>query len=320
MQEPAETDDEPERLEALRATGVLDTAPEEDFDTLTYLARRLLSVPVALVSLIDQQRQWFKARVGLDMRELPRWISFCGHTIHGADVFHIPDATQDERFCDNPLVVGEPGIRFYAGHPIHSSGGHALGTLCIIDYQPRTLDADEQTDLRMLASLATHEMQVRELALTDDLTGLPNRRGFLALADRALGACKREGSTAVLLLCDLDGFKAINDNHGHASGDAALQRFADALLTSVRRSDACGRLGGDEFAVLLMHTGETDAHAFLERLNKAVDATGGGAGPPALHWSAGFVGLDPARHDSITDLLVEADHRMYRDKRARPAR
>lgn len=128
---------ESDRLAALRGYGVLDTPNEPEFDAIVREAASLLGAPTALISLVDEHRQWFKARVGLDASETPRSISFCTHAIRGKDVFVVEDATRDQRFANNPLVTGDPNIRFYAGTPLRSSKGHRVGTLCVIDDKPR---------------------------------------------------------------------------------------------------------------------------------------------------------------------------------------
>ncbi|MEI6161358.1 MAG: PAS domain-containing protein, partial [Roseococcus sp.] len=145
--------EEGERLAALRGLGILDTSPEADFDHVVRLAARLLDVPIALISLVDQDRQWFKSVIGLDgVTETPRELAFCDHAIRGQDVMVVPDATEDPRFAGNPLVTGEPGIRFYAGAPLITSDGHALGTLCVIDRVPHQALSDR--DAQILAELA----------------------------------------------------------------------------------------------------------------------------------------------------------------------
>ncbi|WP_051244688.1 GAF domain-containing protein [Azohydromonas australica] len=144
---PAE---EQERLAALRALLILDTPPEERFDRVVRFAADEFDCPIALVSLIDENRQWFKARVGLEVCETGRDISFCGHAVVRESIFVIEDASADERFADNPLVTGAPFIRFYAGAPLAARDGQRVGTLCLIDTKPRQLDA---TDLGILASL-----------------------------------------------------------------------------------------------------------------------------------------------------------------------
>ena len=163
--------DDPEvvRLDELRAYGVLDTAPEQALDELTRLAAQLFRVPVALVSLVDEHRQWFKSRVGLDMTETPREQAFCAHAIRGSEVMVVEDAHADPRFQATPLVTDAPGIRFYAGVPIRTSGGVALGTLCAIDDKPRRPGPDDIQALQDLADLVSKEVQLREtLALARD--------------------------------------------------------------------------------------------------------------------------------------------------------
>src|SRR5215212_10891180 len=160
---PALPTDEAERLAALRRLEILDTPSEERFDRITRLARHAFGVPIALVSLIDANRQWFKSCQGLDASETPRGISFCGHAILAADALVIPDAADDPRFADNPLVTGPPGIRFYAGQPLSSVDGFRLGTLCIIDRHPRELSDVDRQALRDLAALVEAELNALQL-------------------------------------------------------------------------------------------------------------------------------------------------------------
>lgn len=159
MIEPALAPDEPGRIGTLRGLGILDTPPEERFDRITRLAQKIFSVPIAVVSLVDVNRQWFKSCQGLDATETPRGISFCGHAILGHDVFVVEDATADPRFADNPLVTGGPRIRFYAGAPLRLHGGHAAGTLCIISPTPRTFGPREQELLTELANIVIAELE-----------------------------------------------------------------------------------------------------------------------------------------------------------------
>lgn len=164
MQPPALPDDEIFRLAALRSLGVLDTEPDLDFDTIVGLGRALFQVPICLVSLIDEERQWFKACLGLPVRETGRDISFCGHAILDDDVFTVLDATQDERFHDNPLVLGAPFIRFYAGAPIRLPSGYKIGTVCIISPEPRErFDEEQRHLLQGLAELAVNAFALRAL-------------------------------------------------------------------------------------------------------------------------------------------------------------
>lgn len=161
MQAPAKPSNEAERIAALRELLILDTDPEERFDTITRYASSQFAVPIALVSLIDTDRQWFKSRCGLDASETSREISFCGHAILAPDIFEIPDATADPRFADNPLVTGAPFIRFYAGAPLALSADLRVGTLCLISPQPKRLDPWERDHLRALARLVAEELRGR---------------------------------------------------------------------------------------------------------------------------------------------------------------
>ena len=188
---PAKPGNEQTRLETLRALNILDSTPEERFDRLTRLAKRLFGVPIALVSLIDADRQWFKSSFGLDATETSREISFCGHAILGDEIFEVPDAALDERFHDNPMVKGAPNIRFYAGCPLSVVNGSKLGTLCLIDQEPRSFDDDDRMLLRDLARMVELELSAVQLASTDELTLLSNRRGFEMLAQHALHVCNR---------------------------------------------------------------------------------------------------------------------------------
>lgn len=187
MKAPEIPDNETERQQALDDTGLLTEGPEERFDRITRLACHTFSVPIALVSLIDRGRQWFKSREGLDATETPRDISFCGHTIHQSEPMIIEDTLEDERFFDNPLVTSAPDIRFYAGAPLHTDTGHRLGTLCLIDRQPRSFDDTQIALLRDLAGMVedliradtrqrrqTTEMEQKLQASHDEMASLLN--------------------------------------------------------------------------------------------------------------------------------------------------
>ncbi len=157
---PLDSSDESARLAELKGYGVLDTPNEAEFDAIVREAAAALGVPIALISLIDENRQWFKARVGLEPQETPRSISFCTHAIRGPDVFVVHDAKADPRFAENPLVTGDPNIRFYAGAPLRTASGKRIGTLCVIDSMARPQLTDQDT--ARLTLLAEKTMQALE--------------------------------------------------------------------------------------------------------------------------------------------------------------
>jgi GAF domain-containing protein len=152
---------EKQRLKVLWQYDVLDTIPEVMFDDLTELAAGICEAPIALISLVDEKRQWFKSKVGTTINETSRDVSFCAHAIQQPDLFIIPDATQDARFANNPLVISDPKIRFYAGAPLTTPDGYALGTLCVIDKVARELRSDQKQALRILARHVVSQLELR---------------------------------------------------------------------------------------------------------------------------------------------------------------
>lgn len=320
MIEPATPANETERLAALRALGVLDTVPEERFDRVTRMAKRLFGVPIATVSLVDENRQWFKSCDGLDASETDRSLSFCGHAILGTGPLVVNDALADERFADNPLVVGAPHIRFYAGYPLSTPSGLNMGTLCIFGTEPRQFDQQDEEGLKDLAGIVEGELLAIQLTLTDDLTRISNRRGFELLAQYSIELCRRQGIPAHMVFFDLDKFKSINDEFGHEEGDRALRLCAEEMRKWFRSSDVFGRLGGDEFAVLMTSTQDESVCEKMDRFAyelaescRKLDL------PYVVELSAGVVAFEPLRHSGVADLLREADVQMYVKKRRKQA-
>ncbi len=315
MQTAAIPEDEGSRVDTLYDLRILDTEPEERFDRLTRLAKRLFQVPIALVSLVDENRQWFKSGQGMNTSETSRDISFCAHAILGDDILLVPDATLDERFHDNPLVVDDPQIRFYAGCPLKAPNGSKLGTLCLIDREPREFSEEDMALLRDLTRMAEQELAAVQLATMDELTMLSNRRGFEALTKHALELSRRFRKPAALLYFDLDDFKKINDRFGHAEGDHALKTFAQLLKLTFRESDVLGRLGGDEFAVFMTNVSGAELDNALERLRDAIDQYNKDAKRSYdIAFSFGKVAFDASGHADVEDLMAKADALMYQNK------
>lgn len=318
MKKPDTPPDERTRLETLRALNLLDTAPEERFDRLTRLAKRLFGVPISLVSIIDANRQWFKSAQGLDVTETNRDISFCGHAILGDELFLIPNALEDERFSDNPLVLNEPNIRFYAGVPLKVLNGSKLGTLCIIDREPREFTEDDIGLLKDLATMAEQELAAVQLSTLDELTLISNRRGFFNLAQHTLNLCKREKKSATVLVFDLDKFKEINDRFGHAEGDKALVAFSEVMRNVFRESDVFARAGGDEFVALLSNTNEEAATDTLKRFRNSLEEYNKQAKRGYdIKYSVGSEVYSHEKDISIEELLEKADETMFKHKNSR---
>lgn len=312
--------DEAARLKALRSYDVLDTEAEQAFDRIVTLAADMTGNSIALVSLVDEARQWFKAGVGLPVRETHRDLAFCAHAILSPrDAMVVTDATTDPRFRDNPLVTGEPGLRSYLGVPLVDSDGFALGTLCVLDTVPKAPDDRAILLIRTLAQAVVTNLELHRalrrseaMVLTDELTGLPNRRGIAAALDGAMA--DRKPVTVVTI--DLDHFKEANDSAGHAAGDAVLREVGQRLRASVRGSDVVGRIGGDEFAVLLVGLADRAAAAeALRRISAMLHKPVPYAGTSLRLGATIGAAMMPADADTAEVALRLADEAMVQAKR-----
>lgn len=317
MKKPDIPQDEEIRLTTLRSLNVLDTQPEERFDQLTRIAKRMFNVPIALVSLVDENRQWFKSSIGLSVDETPRDISFCGHTILDDKVFIVNDATVDPRFTDNPLVLNEPNIHFYAGCSLVVNG-YRLGTLCIIDKVQRSFVQEDIEALKDLASMAERELAALELATKDELTGILNRRGFITLSQHILNQCTRQNHSLVLVFLDLDKFKLINDKFGHVEGDSALMAFSELMNITLRESDLFARLGGDEFVTLHSSASKEQTEIIIERFNNSLKEYNQKINNGYdISFSYGIVEFNSEKHTCIEELLADGDSLMYSLKKSK---
>jgi GGDEF domain-containing protein len=239
------------RLSALDRLDILDTPKEQSFERIAELMKLVFGVDASVVSVIDGHRQWYKAARGTDVCEVPVTESFCRYTVAGDGPLIVPDATLDERFKDNPHVLKDQGVRFYAGVPLKTHAGHNIGTLCIFDRRPRHFESREIDILNELAHMAMHELELRQVANTDVLTGILSRRAFKDDARRFVALARRHRSSLSCISIDVDHFKSINDTYGHGTGDKVLEAVTRAARAQLRESDLLGRLGGEEFAVLL---------------------------------------------------------------------
>lgn len=331
-------DDETRRLDVLHSYQVVDTEPESAYDDIVNMASLMCNTPIALVSLVTEDRQWFKARVGLEPTETPREHAFCAHAIRNPSaVMEVRDATKDPRFMNNPLVLGDPRIRFYAGAPLLTPSGAALGTVCVIDRVPRELTPSMAQGLQALArqvgellalrransdletlNQSVMEMQVEleqyqvklegenaELAEAnpiDATTGLYNQRTFERLLAEELDRVERSQSRVALVLADIDHLRTYARDFGGVAANDALRRVAKALKTQARTYDTLACLQSRRFAVLLPGQDDAELVAAAERLCRAVTAM-----PPigrALSLSMGVAVARPA--DAALDLMESA--------------
>lgn len=256
-----------ERVASLEKMQLLSTPRESDLDRITRTAKAIFGTEIALISLIDKERQWFKSRDGLDATETPRDVSFCGHAIQEDRTFVVTDAAADERFHDNPFVTGAMHLRFYAGQPLTNSEGFRVGTLCVISPTARPFSDEQQQILQDLGRMAEIVLSNRKLSetqeallaslvsanrdkLIDPLTGIWNRRGFDDMFQREISRATRGKTPLAVAMVDIDHFKTINDSFGHPVGDEAIKLVASLLVESCRATDVVARYGGEEFVVV----------------------------------------------------------------------
>ncbi|WP_157217462.1 sensor domain-containing diguanylate cyclase [Flavisphingomonas formosensis] len=308
--------DEEGRVAALHRYHILDTREEEAFENITQLVQSILRVPISAVSLVDRDRQWFKSRQGIDARETSRDVAFCNYTIRQREPMIVSNANEDARFQNNPLVTGMPHIASYAGVPLETPDGYQIGSLCAIDTVPREFDAQQIDILRKLGKLVVEQMELRQIAERDHLTGALTRRAFLTEMDKEITRFQRYERPATLLMLDVDHFKAINDGYGHPAGDRVLTTVSKYFLGTVRTTDCFGRLGGEEFGVLLPDTDGEAAIAAANRFREELALLEIGD-DPIIRVTASF-GIAPLSTDVgiCEQWLAEADIALYRAKRS----
>ncbi|RWX79133.1 sensor domain-containing diguanylate cyclase [Neorhizobium lilium] len=311
----AELQQETARLAALDHLDILDTPRDESFERYVRLIKEIFTVDIAIVSFMDAHRQWYKACSGLGGDEVAREDTFCRYVVDSGEAIIVPDTTKDSRFSGHPAVTGPEQIRFYAGMPLKTPQGYVVGTLCAIDRRTRSFSARDAAILKELAELVMDRVELMESAATDSLTGALTRRGFKKEADQMISLALRHHHDLACIVLDIDHFKAVNDTHGHAAGDAVLNAVAAKCRTALRAGDLLGRLGGEEFAILLPHVDREGAMAVAEKLRAAVasEPVNGQHDPICVTASFGLSSLSIVVKD-IETLLAQADAAMYQAK------
>jgi len=320
------------RQQALEQYSILDTLAEQSYDDITKLASYICDTPVALISLVDHERLWFKSRCGVDLEGAPREDAFCAYAIlHPDEVLLVEDASSDPRFEHNPLVAQGPNIRFYAGAPLVTPSGEAIGTVCVIDLKPRTLSTEQVDALRALSRQVIAQLELRRnifrleiyqkalqetndllsLQVTvDGLTGLKNRLSFQQKLEEEWERFTRYAVPFSLLIIDVDKFKSYNDEFGHLLGDELLQQLAMLLQDKARTNDFVARYGGEEFAMILPNTDLEGAVMIAERLCQSVRDT-------SWLYRAITISIGVATSESginVSSLFDRADKALYFSK------
>jgi diguanylate cyclase (GGDEF)-like protein len=309
--------EEAARLLALRNYCVLDTGNEARFDDLTCLAASICETPVALLSLVDSQRLFFKSEYGLGVREVPDNDGFCRHAVRQRDILEVPDAHADPRFVNDPLVVDAPHVQFYAGAPLVTPDDVAVGTLCVIDFRPRRLDTRQREALRILSRQAIAQLELNMQAMRDPLTGLYNRRPLEESLHREILRARRSGSPVGLMAIDLDRFKLVNDTLGHDAGDAVLRTIARELMACVREEDIVCRAGGEEFVVILPGTGDYALRDRAEIVRRSIEKEPISACQSTLRATVSIgLALFPEHGATTGALMRAADTALYQAKAA----
>ncbi len=299
---------------------VVFSSPETDqnLQDIIQLASYICDTPVAMVTRSDDTELNLIAKVGISGSSISRQESFCVYAMEKPDtVMVVPDATLDERFSTNPMVLAEPGYRFYAGSPLISPEGKVVGTICVFDYVPKQLNQRQISSLQALSRQVIAMLELKQIgerlhktSMTDALTGANNRRAFDLKFDAEFARWQRTGQSFTLALIDVDHFKSFNDSFGHAAGDQALKEIASLFQRHSRNYDFFARYGGEEFVLILPGTDTASAYKTLEKLRGIV---------ASHHWPLRqlTVSIGLASADTFNDkqkLLEATDRLLYKAK------
>lgn len=330
---PQLPDNEVERLLRLQSTQLLDTPEQEVYDNITKLACRVTGMSASMITLVDKDRQWFLSRVGVDTKETSRTVAFCAHAILQQEILEVKNAKDDVRFNDNPLVIGAPYIRFYAGVPLILSSGEALGTLCVLDTKPNELNTHQREALKTLARSALSEIElhmqlvelekevtrrklaeehIKHLSTRDPLTALPNRSAFRESLSQQL---KVDKARCAVIYINPDRFKLINDTLGHDAGDDLLSGIAHRLTQLLSDTNLIARIGSDEFAVIATDvSGAHEASLIAENIVASLAVPFELKGRQVFLEVSIGISLSPDDGESPESLARRADLALYHAK------
>jgi diguanylate cyclase (GGDEF)-like protein len=319
---------------ALLSCETLEGPLREKFERITRVAKNLFDVPIATVSFLDEQCKQFKSVQGTEVIETPQEISFCGHVLNQDEIFTVPETFLDERFRNNPYVLGEPHVRFYAGCSIQLNH-QKLGTISIVDNKPRYFASDQLMWLRDVAALVETEIQnytittdkgklaldldqARMASMVDPLTSLWNRQGIYNILRYRMDEYLINGIGFGVAILDIDNFKNINDTYGHDAGDHTLRAIAQSLITGCRESDAIGRWGGEEFLLLINESNPNNVAEIAQRIRSIIESqqmclpTNGSKNVTV---TIGLTCISPKSNPTIEELINRADQALYHGKR-----
>lgn len=313
--QPNKLTDESGRIAAFHRLNPLAHSSEASFSHITRLLQICLGIECATVSLVNEEKQVFKARQGIDSEGSPRETAFCNIAIRKYEPLIIEDTHLDARVRDNPFVTKPPFLRSYIGAPLTTADGFNIGTVCAFDSAPRRFTVRDAELITKFAELVMNQLELRNLANTDFLTEVFNRRSFVSALDRELARVRRTGMASAVAFLDIDHFKRVNDNFGHPVGDHVLHEFAGILSKQCRQNDLVARLGGEEFAVLLTDSDLDAARIWADRIRTLVGENRfGGETPVRITVSVGLVELNEelTNCDSVMSI---ADRALYDAKR-----
>lgn len=312
MIKPKIPKNETQRLQALRSLHIMDTQSEERFDRITRVVQNLFNVPIASVSFIDQEREWYKSRYGLELTEMPRELSFGAHAILQEDIMIVKDALEDARFNDNPLVLGEHDIRYYLGCPLKIKDQFNVGTLCLMDHKSQRFSNIDLDIIKELAETIETEFEAEHLSTVDDLTQISNREGFALVGKQIIKRCNEFDKNILLIYFDLSGLKSINEHYGRDEGNNILQIFSQQLLRNFRHTDAVARLGGDKFCVLCSGMFQKHFPNVIKRFQNKLATIQTNC---PIEFTSGTVEYKRWKHHSIYSLIEETYEKIYENKR-----